>query len=103
MARAILIDPVERSVSETAVSERWEEIRRRFETNKLIRVATLPKGDALYLIEKAEEAVAKFRLGGSERFAGRAVVLGKRGEFGLICDAVIDADDVEALTQFDPA
>jgi hypothetical protein len=103
LVRAIVIDPIERTISETAVSDVWTEIRRRFETDKLIRVATLPAGDAVYVTEEAKDSPAKFRLGGSEGFAGRGLVLGKRGAFGLMCDAVTDARDVERLTVFDPA
>ena len=102
MVRAILIDPDQRTVSVTAVPDVWIEIRRRLQTDKLIRVATLPAGDAVYVTEEAKDSPAKFRLGGSERFAGRVVILGRRGQFGLICDAITDADDVEVLTEFDP-
>jgi hypothetical protein len=101
MVRAILIDSVERTVSETAVSEVWADIRRRFETGKLIRVATLPAGDGVYVTAEAKDSPTTFRLGGSEKFAGCGLVLGKRGPFGMICDAVTDADDVELLTKFD--
>jgi hypothetical protein len=101
VVRAILINSVERTVSETAVSDIWADIRRRFETGKLIRVATLPAGDGVYVTAEAKDSPATFRLGGSAKFAGCGMVLGKRGEFGMIRDAVTDTADVELLTEFD--
>jgi hypothetical protein len=101
--RAILIDPVERVVSETVVPDTWIDIRRRLETDKLVRVATLPAGDAVYVTEEAKESPAKFRLGHSAFFGGIGVVLGRRGKFGLFCDAVTDRDDIEVLAAFDPS
>jgi hypothetical protein len=102
LVRAILINTVERTVSETAVSDVWADIRRYFETGQLIRVATLPAGDGVYVTVEAKDSPATFRLGGSAKFGGCGLVLGKRGQFGMIRDAITDAADVELLTVFDP-
>jgi hypothetical protein len=102
LVRAILINPVERVVCETAVPDLWTDIRRKFQLDKFIRVATLPAGDGVYVAEEAKDSPAGFRLGHSKTFAGFGLVLGKRGQFGLLCDAVTDADDVELLAEFDP-
>lgn len=103
MVRAILIDPVERVVSETAVPDALVEIRLRLETHKLLRVATLPRGDGVYVTEEAKESLVRFSLGHSASFGGVGVVLGKRGEFGLFCDAITDCKDVQTLADFDPS
>ena len=102
MVRAILIDPVERVVCETAVPDLWTDMRRKFQTDKFVRVATLPAGDGVYVAEEAKDSPAGFRLGHSKTFAGRGLVLGKRGQFGLLCDAVTDSDDIAFLLEFTP-
>ncbi len=102
MVRAILIDPVEGVVSYAVVPDNWADIRRKFEMNKLVRVATLPKGDNVYVAEEEKDSKARFRLGGSKILAGYGLVVGKRGDFGLICDALTSADDVASLTEFNP-
>lgn len=100
MVRAILIDPVERTVSVMKVSERWNEIRNQCDGARLIRVATLPRGDGLYIAEDAKDS-ATFKLGGSRPYGGYGLVLGKRGEWGFICDALTDLNDVASLAGFE--
>ncbi len=100
--RAILIDPVKGVVSYAVVPDTWADIRRKFDMNKLIREAMLPKGDNVYVAEEALASQARFRLGGSKILAGDGLIIGKRGEFGLLCNALTSADDVGSLTEFDP-
>lgn len=103
MVRAILIDPGKRTVSVTKVSDRWLDIQRVYDGGKLIRVATLPKGDGVYVPEHADKAAPRFRLGGSRPFQGFGLVLGKRGRWGLFGDAVTDMAGVASLAGFNMA
>ena len=101
MVRAILIDPGKRTVSVTKVSDRWSDIQHVYDGGKLTRVATLPKGDGVYVRHHAEDAAPCFRLGGSKPFRGYGLVLGKRGQWGLFGDAVTDVASVASLAGFE--
>ncbi|WP_426434047.1 hypothetical protein [Bradyrhizobium genosp. P] len=100
MVRAIYIDPFERQVSETRVPEVWHDLRSRYEGAKLVRVAYMPSGDAVYVAEELKDVDEAFRLGGSHVFAGFGLLLGRKGRFGLVSDAVVDRRDVAKLTTF---
>lgn len=103
MVRAILIDPDKRTVSETKISDRWSDIQRVHDGGRLTRVATLPKGDGVYVPQHAGDDAPCFRLGGSKPFQGSGLVLGRRGQWGLFCDAVTDVDAVASLAGFERA
>jgi hypothetical protein len=66
---------------------------------RLKRVAGLPSGDALYVVDQ-EDVAHSFSLGGSQRFAGRAVVLGRRSSFGEYKDARSRLEAIAAITDF---
>lgn len=100
MARAILIDPYELEVSATSVPDVWGDVRKKFHRAKLIRVATMPSGDAVYVAADAKDSLEGFRLGCSSRLSGRGLVVGARAQFGLLMDAVTDVEDVARLTKF---
>lgn len=99
--RAIRINSVERTVSVTAVSDVWADIRRRFEAGKLIRVATLPAVEGVYVTAKAKDSLATFRLGSSAKFAGCGLARKTRPVWNDT-RCVTDIADVELLTEFDP-
>jgi hypothetical protein len=100
MVRAIVIDPIERDVSVVKVPNVWHEVRMKYEGAKLVRVATLPCGDAIYVAEENKNLPDAFRIGCSDDFGGVGLVLGRRGAFGLLTDALSNRDDVAMLTAF---
>lgn len=100
MVRAIYIDPFDREVSETRVPDVWHDLRSRYEGAKLVRVAYMPSGDAVYVAEELRDAREAFSVGGSKTFGGFGLILGPKGQFGLLSDAVVDCDDVAKLTRF---
>ncbi|MET4085629.1 hypothetical protein [Bradyrhizobium sp. S3.5.5] len=100
MVRAIFIDPFDREVSETRVPDVWHDLRTRYDGAKLIRAAHLPSGDAVYVAEELSDACEAFRLGGSQAFGGFGLILGRKGQFGLLSDAVVGCGNVAKLTTF---
>lgn len=85
-------------------ADTWADIRRKFDMNKLVRVATLPKGDHVYVAEEVTD------LGFTGTFPSR-----QRENFGRLrlrcrearrlrtdCNALTSADDVVSLTEFNP-
>jgi hypothetical protein len=100
MVRATYIDPFDREVSETRVPDVWHDLRTRYEGAKLVRVASMPSGDAVYVAEELKDADEAFCLGGSQVFGGFGLILGRKGQFGLLNDALVDRGDVAKLTTF---
>jgi hypothetical protein len=99
MVRAIFIDPVERNVSVARVPDVWHDIRMKYGA-KLVRVAVMPCGDAVYVAEENKDSIEAFRLGCSAVFGGWGLLLGRKGQFGLVTDVLTDRDDVATLTEF---
>jgi hypothetical protein len=82
MVRAIFIDPVERNVSVARVPDVWHDIRMKYGA-KLVRVAVMPCGDAVYVAEENKDSTEAFRLGCSAVFGGWGLLLGRKGQFGV--------------------
>jgi len=93
MVRAIFIDPVERNVSVARVPDVWHDIRMKYGA-KLVRVAVMPCGDAVYVAEENKDSTEAFRLGCSAVFGGWGLLLGRKGQFGLVTDVRRDVDRV---------
>src|ERR1700744_2501299 len=89
MVRAIFIDPVERNVSVARVPDVWRDIRMKYGA-KLVRVAVIPCGDAVYVAEGNKDSAEAFRLGRSAVFGGWATV------FGLVDRRVIQSPQADA-------
>jgi hypothetical protein len=99
MIRALLINPYEQEISETSVPEFTREISKKF-GGKLVREATLPNGDGVY-VTKPEQPGRSFRLGGSEPFTGFGIVLGRRGPFGAFRTTNCGLDAIADIVTFE--
>lgn len=99
--RAILIEPSDRFISETEVPEFTADIRRRFGGARLVRVATLPSGDGVYVVDSGD-AHNSFTLGGAGPFHGLGLILGKHGHLGQLKGARTDFDALASIVTFWP-
>lgn len=98
--RAILIDPTTRRCDEVELPDFMAGIRDRFGNAKLVRVATLPKGDRVHVVAPREDAAETFTIGGSGPHRGLGLILGVQGLFGMVKDTRTSVDALAAILSF---
>jgi hypothetical protein len=98
--RAILIDPTARSCDEIDLPDFIAGIRKHFGGAKLVRVAIMPKGDRVHIVQADDDEPHTFTLGGSGPHRGLGLVLGPRGLFGMVKNSRTRIDGLTAILSF---
>jgi hypothetical protein len=95
--KAIEIDPVERTIEETAVHCEARAIAERFASPPR-EVARFPNGDVL--LASPIDAAEAFTVGGTKPIAGPALLVGRRKEFGEHAPSRTSLDVVRSMVRW---